>query len=134
MPRLIIFIVILLPLENNTVYAQSTFAEGLQSELPKLYANDLEWKEMRFGMTEWEYKRTAKYNKKLIRREIRNYLENRFDSLGNTGTALKFSSAALLMMFDDTKLNLNRSKTIFLEAKDLAENDRAIMYRMNYSW
>jgi hypothetical protein len=82
-----------------------------------------------------EYNSTIEYNRTLLQGAVINYLESKLSSLGVPHTAMTLTGAALIFAIgQDAKLDLNESRTMSLQFQDLKEADRAILYRLKYSW
>lgn len=71
----------------------------------------------------------------LLRKAAEGYLESKFTSLGVPQRALSLTGAAIVFATgQDAKFHLNESKTMSLQVKDADSNNRAILYRLKYSW
>ena len=81
------------------------------------------------------YERSDNYNKQMLRGVVMDYLESRLASLGVPHSAMTLTGAALIFAIgQDARLNLNESKTMSLQFQDINDTDRAILYRLKYSW
>ena len=81
------------------------------------------------------YDRSDNYNSQMLRGAVMDYLESKLTSVGIPHSAMTLTGAALLFAIgQDAKLNLNESKTMSLQFQDIKDADRAILYRLKYSW
>lgn len=81
------------------------------------------------------YENSDGYNSELLRGAVMDYLESKLTSVGIPHSAMTLTGAALIFAIgQDAKLNLNESKTMSLQFQDIKDADRAILYRLKYSW
>ena len=81
------------------------------------------------------YENSDSYNSQLLRGAVMDYLESKLTSVGIPHSAMTLTGAALIFAIgQDAKLNLNESKTMSLQFQDIKDADRAILYRLKYSW
>jgi len=104
--------------------------------LPDLYQlKPIQWQHLDEQNPESEYESMLGNNRTLLQGAVINYLESKLSSLGVPHTAMTLTGAALIFAIgQDAKLDLNESKTMSLQFQDLREADRAILYRLKYSW
>ena len=131
MGRLVNFVVIL-----SLVIIAPLSARDTDYSLPDLSGPvKFQWQHTDPLMSGDEYKQAARYNKRLLRRAVKHYLESAFLSLGASENTLKLTGAALgFAIMRGAKFNLNASKTMALELKDVDDDDRAIFYKYQFSW
>jgi len=80
-------------------------------------------------------KQNSRHTKQQLRTAIKDYLATKSTSLGVSMPTLILSEiAVILAMWQDAKISLNDNKTMALELKNLKNEDRAILYRLKYSW
>lgn len=77
-------------------------------------------------MSSEEYREAFRHNRRLVRDTLRNTIT----SLGVPGTGVDLMGAAIALAVDDPSLHLN--KTMALEFKDLAKEDRRVDFRINF--
>lgn len=95
----------------------------------------IDWLHMDSQKNSSGYESSDKYNSQLIRGAVMDYLESKLTSVGIPHSAMTLTGAALIFAIgQDAKLNLNESKTMSLQFQDIKDADRAILYRLKYSW
>lgn len=104
--------------------------------LPDLFEMEsFQWKHKDSQVSDNRFEKSNRYNKHLLQGAVLNYLESKFAALGIPHTAVALTGAAVIFAAgQDAQLSLNKSKTMSLQFKDLKEADRAILYRLKYSW
>ena len=118
------------------VFADGMAMPGDDFVLPDLYQlKPIKWQHLDELNPESEYASKPNYDGTLLQGAVINYLESKLSSLGVPRTAMTLTGAALIFAVgQDAKLDLNESKTMSLQFQDLREADRAILYRLKYSW
>ena len=118
------------------VYADGMIMPGEDYVLPDLYQlKPMQWQHVDDQNSESQFVSAMNTNGTLLQGAVINYLESKLSSLGVPHTAMTLTGAALIFAIgQDAKLDLNESKTMSLQFQDLREADRAILYRMKYSW
>ena len=82
-----------------------------------------------------KYQNSDSYNQQMLHGAVMDYLESKLSSLGVPHSAMTLTGAALIFAIgQDAKLNLNESKTMSLQFQDMKDADRAVLYRLKYSW
>ena len=95
----------------------------------------VDWLHMDSQKNNSGYENSDKYNSQLLRGAVMDYLESKLTSVGIPHSAMTLTGAALIFAIgQDARLNLNESKTMSLQFQDLKDADRAILYRLKYSW
>jgi hypothetical protein len=109
---------------------------GDDVQLPDLYQLKLtNWQHLSNESSGQEYEPAEIYSRQLLHGAVVNYLESKLTSLGIPHTATTLTGAALIFAIgQDAKLDLNESKTMSLQFQDLKDADRAVLYRLKYSW
>ncbi len=119
-------------------YASAQDVENLPIENHPVFTNQMDeylWHQVDARMDIKELKANTRYNKRLLRRTIKHYLESTFESLGVSKNTIKLTGAAIVLATgEDLKFSLNDKKTMFVEIKDLNDKERAIEYKFNFSW
>ncbi len=80
------------------------------------------------------YEINSKRNQDIINDAVVDYMEDTLDSMGSTGTALKYTGAAAYMVVKKARFNLNDSKTMSIEMNDMVDSDREIVYKYKIKW
>jgi len=121
----------------NLALADGTGLVGEDYVLPDLYQlKPIDWQHADTQKSDDSYQDNINnYNRTLVQGAVMNFLETKLSSLGIPRTAMTLTGAALIFAIgQDAKLDLNESKTMSLQFKDLKDADRAILYRLKYSW
>lgn len=119
------------------VLADGTNLPGEDYVLPDLYQlKPMNWQHSDTQKSDDTFQDNINnYNRTLVQGAVMNFLESKLSSLGVPRTAMTLTGAALIFAIgQDAKLDLNESKTMSLQFKDLKDADRAILYRLKYSW
>ena len=81
-----------------------------------------------------EYREAIRSNRRLAGKISRNYLENELISHGVSRKMVRFTGATLGFLVNGARLNLNESKTMMLELRDVAQREPALMLMLNLDW
>ena len=113
-----------------------SFAENKQTGIPSLYkAGRLEWKHVDGYMSAQEYRETSRHNQRNFRKAARTAFENTLTSYGIPIQGVQIAGAAVgLAVMKGAKLDLNDSKTLSMDVKDVVSNDRAISFKLKLDW
>ena len=134
--RLFIFLILTLGI-SSLAFADGITMPGDSYSLPDLQQlKPLKWQHMDAQNSETEYDATLNnYHRTMLQGAVINYLESKLSSLGVPHAAMTLTGAALIFAAgQDGKLDLNESKTMSLQFQDMRDADRAILYRLKYSW
>ena len=118
------------------VNAQDLAQPGQDYVLPDLFQQQTyEWQHQDMSITDSGYEAPNQVSEHLLQGAVQNYLESRLSTLGIPRPAVTLTGAALIFAVgQDAMFNLNESKTMSLQFKDIRDNERAILYRLKYSW
>jgi len=95
----------------------------------------IDWRHQDSQKVSSGYESSDNYNTELLRGAVMDYLESKLTSVGIPHSAMTLTGAALIFAIgQDARLNLNESKTMSLQFQDIKDADRAILYRLKYSW
>ena len=88
------------------------------------------------NMSHQEYEAISKYNKRFVRKTLRSYTNGALDILGVSEKAVKLIGTAVgLANNKGGRLNLNKSKTLSLELKNVGDSERTLLYfGVNLDW
>ena len=110
-------------------------AESPQIGIPGLYdAERLEWKHVDEYMSTRQYREASRHNRKLFREAARRALVNTLTSYGIPRQGVEITGAAVGLAVKGVKLNLNDSKTLTMEVKDVVNEGRGISLNLNLDW
>ena len=86
------------------------------------------------NMSTREYEETYSRNRKFVSNNLRSYSKHKLGLIGIPEQSVDFMGAALGMVINGAKLNLNKSKTLALELKDVSDSDRTLYFGVNLDW
>jgi hypothetical protein len=87
------------------------------------------------NMSPQEYEAIYSHNQRLVDKTLRSYSKGALEVIGipeNVG--YRVGAALGLVVNDGTALNLNKSKTLGLEFKDVSKPERALYFRIKLNW
>lgn len=129
----------LLPLVLVTI-CSATHADSDRLNIPDLYETEAkteayEWRGFNMQMSNREYRQVTRHNQGLVVKAVSNYVEGKFLSLGIPQKGIDLTGAAVgFVVYDGAKLNLNKSKTMAFEVKDVINQKPALMFKVNLDW
>ena len=111
-----------------------THAEDRESSLPNLGLEQQYLQGTYMNMSLQEYEGIYGHNQRFVLKNLRSYSENVLESAGIPEQGINLMGAALGLVFNDPRLNLNKSKTLSLEIKDVRDSDRSFYFGVNLDW
>jgi len=109
-------------------------AEDADASLPNLVLEHQYLHRIDTHITPREYDQICKKNQRLVLKSLRSYSESALESLGMPHQGLGLMRAALGLVFNETRLNLNESKTLSLEIKNVTDSNPAVYFGVNLDW
>jgi hypothetical protein len=86
-------------------------------------------------MSDYEYRRVYRKNQKRVRKFITHYSEDALHSLGIPRRGIRVAGAlAGAAITQDATLYLNDGKSLALDIRDAARNDRVVFLAYKHSW
>ncbi len=85
-----------------------------------------------FSQKDFEY--TTHRNQHMLIKSVKGLMNDNLESMGTTGTVIKFTGETAYMAVKSAKFNLNNSKTMAIEANHFVDSDREIVFSINISW
>jgi hypothetical protein len=93
------------------------------------------WQAVSTAMSREEYTQVYRENRRFLRNLARSGAKATLVSLGVSKSIVGvFGTAAALVLEEDAKLKLNRSKTLALEFTDMADAERAVLIGYTLHW
>ena len=86
------------------------------------------------NMSAREYEETYSKNRRFVSNNLRSYSIHTLGLVGIPEQGVNLMGAALGMVINGAKLNLNKSKTLALELKDVSDSDRALFFGVKLDW
>ena len=110
-------------------------AEGSEPSLLNLGYKNQRLQKVDLNMSAQEYEAIYSHNHILVDETLRSYSRDALEVIGipeNMG--YRVGAALGLVVNDGTALNLNKSKTLGLEFKDVSKPERALHFRIKLYW
>ena len=103
--------------------------------IPDLYRSDrLQLRAVDTQMSAQEYREAAHKNQRILRKALRSYVEATITSLGVPKRGVEYAGAAVAFAVNGAKLDLNDSKTLSLELSAPIRDERALFFKVHFSW
>lgn len=81
-----------------------------------------------------EYETLIKRNQKSLKNTLRSYTNNTLKSIGMPEQGIALVGSAVGLLTQGVKLNLNESKTLALELKDVNDSERTLYFGVTLDW
>jgi hypothetical protein len=92
------------------------------------------WQDIDSGMSAEDYQSSSRQNLRLVRKSAKYFILQTSASAGIPEQGVALTGAALGLVLEGAKFNLNESKTMALELDDVTGEDRAISLRFKLDW
>ena len=86
------------------------------------------------NMSTREYEETYRRNRSFVGNTLGSYSIHTLGLIGIPEQGANVMGAALGMVINGARLNLNKSKTLALELKDVSDSDRTLYFGVNLDW
>ena len=86
------------------------------------------------NMSTREYEETYRRNRSFVGNTLGSYSKHTLGLIGIPKQGVNVMGAALGMVINGARLNLNKSKTLALELKDVSDSDRTLYFGVNLDW
>ena len=86
------------------------------------------------NMSIGEYEETYRRNRSFVGNTLGSYSIHTLGLIGIPEQGVNVMGAALGMVINGARLNLNKSKTLALELKDVSDSDRTLYFGVNLDW
>lgn len=129
MIRMLFFIPAFLLAMNSSLYAE----DGPSTSL------NLRFKQQTFSSIDdnsslQDNEKTYRRNQRYLREALKSYSKQTFRSFGFSDQTAELMGATLGLATKGAKLNLNESKTLAIEFKDVVTHDPALYFGYNLDW
>jgi len=81
-----------------------------------------------------EYEAASRHNRKVVRNSLRTFARDSLELMGIPEQGVNVIGAAVGLATSGAKLDLNRSKTLKLELRDLNDSARTLYFGVNLDW
>jgi hypothetical protein len=109
-------------------------SEDADVSLPNLALENQSLHRIDTNTTPRKYDKICKENQRLVLKSLRSYSESALESLGMPQQGMGLVSATLGLVFNEARLNLNKSKTLSLEIKDVTDSNPTVYFGVNLDW
>jgi hypothetical protein len=111
-------------------------ASAQDRQLALLAAADTQRSQHRLDgeLSRQEYQEIYRRNQKYLRNTLKRYSRNALGLVGMPEQTADLMGAALGYVTRGAKLNLNESKTLRIEFRDVENQDRAVYFGVNLDW
>ena len=96
--------------------------------------NNKNWQSVDSAMSAKEYRNSSRQNLRLARKSARKLILRATSSMGIPEQGAVLTGAALGLVMEGAKFNLNESKTMALELDEVASEDPAISLKFRLEW
>lgn len=93
-----------------------------------------QWRTVDTSMSTEEYETAYRRNLRVVRNTLKSYSKEAFASVGVPAAGVEFLGAAVGLAVRDASFHLNKSKTLALELKDVADEDRTLFLGIKMDW
>lgn len=122
-------VLVLLLAARSGVCAEYPVASGADREFERRA-----WRTVDANMSPHEYRDTYRENQRLAQDTLMFYSTRTLRSIGVPEAGIEFMGAAAGLAMRDAKFHLNKSRTVALELKDVADNDRTVFLGIKMAW
>jgi hypothetical protein len=81
-----------------------------------------------------EYAALTRQNQKLLKNTLKSYTHNTLKSIGMPEQGISFVSGAVGLVTQGARLNLNQSRTLALELRDVNDSERTLYFGVTLGW
>jgi UV DNA damage repair endonuclease len=115
---------------SSIVHAEDSEAPLLNLGLKQQHLHRVD-----MSMSPREYEELSSRNRRFAHNSLRSYSINALELLGISERGIHLTGAVVGLATRGARLNLNKSKTLTLEFKDVGDSERALMYfGVNLDW
>ena len=108
-------------------------AEDADASLPNLALENRYLHRIDMNISPREYSEIYKQNQRFVMKNLKSYSVSALESLGMPHQDMGLMSAALGLVFNEARLNLNESKTLSLKIKDIRDSP-TVYFGINLDW
>lgn len=117
------------------VLSFGTQAETVKINVPQLYeVQQPQWRAIDREMSRQEYKDAYRKNRRILVKSVSNYMEQQFTALGVPEMGVSLAAKTIGFAVSGAKINLNESKTMALEVRDVTQEDRGVYFKVKFDW
>jgi hypothetical protein len=116
------------------VASNMAFAEDRGTQLVNIGMDRDQWQPINPQMTPEEYRELSRNNLRLARGALTSYTQERLTSLRVPEMGINLLGAAVGLAASTSRFHVNKSKTMAVEFENLAEDKRALVFRVKLDW
>ena len=112
-------------------------AEDRESSLPNLGFKPYQyqhWHGVDMNISLQEYEEIYSHNRRFALKTLRSYTKASLESVGIPEQGYNLMGAAIGLVINGPRLDLNKSKTLALEFDDVDKPERTLYFRVNLDW
>jgi hypothetical protein len=110
------------------------FAEDRGTQLVNIGMDRDQWQPINPQMTPEDYRELSRNNLRLARGALTSYTQERLTSLRVPEMGINLLGAAVGLAASTSRFHVNKSKTMAVEFENLAEDKRALVFRVKLDW
>lgn len=114
---------------SNMAYAQDR-----DTQLVNMWTERDQWQQVDPQMTAEDYREVSRNNYRLARRALTAYSYETLNSLSVPEMGVNLLGAAVGMAASTASFHVNKSKTMAVEFENLAEEKRALVFKVKINW
>lgn len=120
---------VLLLAASSAVCAEYPVASGADREFERR-----PWRKVDANMSPHEYRDRCRENQRLARDTLMFYSKRTFTSIGVPEAGIDVMGVAVGLAMHDARFHLNKSRTVALELKDVADKERTVLLGIKMAW
>ena len=109
-------------------------AEDRESSLLNLGFKHQQLRGVDMNISTQEYQELYTRNQKYIRKTLGSYSKGALKMIGIPERGINYMGAAVGVIMNGSRLNLNKSKTLVLEVKNVGDSERAWYFGISLDW
>ena len=116
------------------VTSTAVWARDASTFHPERAVEKHHWRNVDTTMSADEYETAYRHNQRMVRDTLKSYSKEALASFGVPEAGVELMGAAVGMAVRDARFHLNESKTLALELKDVADDNRALFLGIKMDW
>jgi hypothetical protein len=110
------------------------YAEERDSPLVNIATDRDQWQRVNPETSPEDYSKLSRNNLRLARRALTSYSQERLTSMGASETGINLLGAAVGLATSSASFHVNKSKTMAVEFENMADDKRALVFRVKLDW
>ncbi len=109
-------------------------AEDSESTLLNIGFNHQHLRSIDMNISTQEYEQLYNRNRRFVRRTLGAYSKDTLEQIGIPERVINVMGAAVGMVMNGSRLNLNKSKTLALEFRDVGTSEPSLYFGISLDW